>query len=402
MSPQASVLDRVAAALHGERAHVRVAVLADMLEEGWPSMDLVADCLVRELATDAALGVHPVLVRPPLVRVSRPWRRGGEVPTRDRVLNRFWLYRRALSAVGRADLFHIVDHSYAHLASHCAPGPALVTCHDIDAFADYLGTPGQTSGLPSFLVRRLVAGLRAAALVVCPSESTAAALVDRGLVPRTRLAVVPNGVDVSPVPTATAVALTRDLLGEREELFLLHVGSTIPRKRLDILLRVFANVAGAIPDVKLVRVGGPMTPAQAELARTLGIWDRIVELPPLSRETLAAVYGRAALLLATSEREGFGLPLAEALAAGVPVIASDLPVFREVAGDAATYVPLERTDLWGQAILDAIAERADCRESWRRRQAAARSRGARFSWASYARQMAVLYREVLARNGTTA
>jgi glycosyltransferase involved in cell wall biosynthesis len=274
-----------------------------------------------------------------------------------------------------------------------------VTCHDIDAFAEYLGVPNQSSGLPAFLVKRLVAGLQASGLVVCPSESTATALVESGLIARTRVRVVPNGVDISPVPPARTAELTRDLLGVHRGPYLLHVGSTIPRKRLDILLHAFAGVARSVPDARLVRVGGPLTAPQAELARRLGVSEHVLELPRLDRETLTAVYSRAALLLATSEREGFGLPVAEALAGGTPVVATDLPVFREVAGDAATYVPLERTDLWVQYILDALAERSEQPDSWGRRQYEARRRGMRFSWSSYARQMAALYREVLAANG---
>ena len=63
--------------------------------------------------------------------------------------------------------------------------------------------------------------------------------------------------------------------------------------------------------------------------------DAIVVLPFVDRATLAAVYRRAALALLPSEREGFGLPLVEALACGTPVVASDIPVLREVGGDAA-------------------------------------------------------------------
>jgi glycosyltransferase involved in cell wall biosynthesis len=396
--PQASVLERPAA-VYPPSEPLRVAVIADMLEEGWASMDLVADSLVRELVANAPLGIDPALVRPRLVRMTRPWRRGGDVPTRDRVFNRFWLYRRALLSVRRADLFHIVDHSYAHLASHCPRGRAIVTCHDIDAFAEYLGVPGQTTGLPAFLVKRLVAGLQASKLVVCPSESTASALVKSGLIARTRLTVVPNGVDVAPIGPARSLELTRDLLGEGDGPYLLHVGSTIPRKRLDILLEAFAGVVRSVPTARLIRVGGRLTAYQADLTRLLGISEHVIELPRLDRETLKAVYSRAAVLLATSEREGFGLPVVEALAVGTPVIATDLPVFREVASDAAMYVPLERTDLWVRCILDAIAERSDRPESWRRRQFEARRRGMCFSWSSYAARMATLYREVLAVNG---
>ena len=99
-----------------------------MLEEGWPSMDLVADVLVRELPRQHGVPVTPRLVRPRLVPVIRRVRRARTAAgsTADRVFNRFWLYRRALLGLARrCDVFHVVDHSYAHLALAVPPaGPS--------------------------------------------------------------------------------------------------------------------------------------------------------------------------------------------------------------------------------------------------------------------------------------
>lgn len=374
---------------------LRVAILADMLEERWPSMDLVAESLMRELGSQPALAVTPALIRPRLVPVTRPWQStGAPVPTRDRVFNRFWLYRRALRASRDADVFHVVDHSYAHLATHLPSAHTVVTCHDTDAFESRDG-----AGLPAFLVRRLVRGLSVAAMVTCPSQSTADALAQTGLVPQSRLAVVPNGVDVAPLGRDRSRQLTHALLGDGDRgCDLLHVGSTIRRKRLDVLLEVFARVLARFASARLIRVGGPFTEAQEQLARRLGVRDRIVVLPPLARETLAAVYSRATLLLATSEREGFGLPVAEALAAGCPVIATDLPVFREVAASAATYVPLDRLDRWTDAVAAHLTERYEDPDRWAERRQQARRRGSSFSWTRCASEMAAVYRRVLARS----
>ena len=396
MPSQVEAVERVPPRGGVAPANARVAVLADMLEEQWPSMDLVADSLVRELRRQPELGIEPMVVRPTLVRVSAPWRGAhAPVPTTDRVLNRFWLYRRALPRSADADLFHIVDHSYAHLANHLPPGRAVVTCHDTDAFAGHVASSAGT-GLPAFLVRRLVAGLRRAALVACPSESTAESLAASGLVPRSRLVVVRNGVDIRPVTLPRAVEMTRHLLGaETNAGDLLNVGSAIPRKRLDVLIELFAGVLRERPEARLVRVGGPFTDEQERLAKQLGVRHHIRVLPPLDRETLAAVYSRCALLVSTSEREGFGLPVAEALAAGTPVIVSDLPVFREVAGAAATYVPPGNSRAWTAQVANLLSERQDHPDAWSRRQATARARGAMFSWARYAREMAAVYRRAL-------
>ena len=81
-----------------------------------------------------------------------------------------------------------------------------------------------------------------------------------------------------------------------------------------------------------MRVGGPFTAAQQAQVRELGLGDAIVVLPLLDRSTLAAVYRRCALVLMPSEREGFGLPVLEALACGTPVVASDSPRCARSAG----------------------------------------------------------------------
>jgi glycosyltransferase involved in cell wall biosynthesis len=359
-----------------------------MREEAWPSMDLVADMLVAHLQHPPR-AVAPRLVRPHLVDV--PFRTGRPT-TRVRVLNRFWLYRRALVGLGAdSDVFHILDHSYAHLALDLRPERTVITCHDVDAFTD---APGD-GGLPGFLQSRLVQGMRRAAVVTCDSRVTRDALLDLSLVPGERTVVVPNGVDECALPDQTLREHADRLLGPSCGIEMLHVGSTIPRKRVDVLLRVFAAVRAERPDVRLIRVGGPFTPDQQALADRLGVSGGLVVMPPLARDELHALYRRAAIVISTSEREGFGLPVAEALAAGTPVVISDIPIFREVAGDVAEFVPLEDVDAWKRAVLGLIDEREREVERWRQRQSRTRARGREFSWATYASRMAEVYREIV-------
>jgi glycosyltransferase involved in cell wall biosynthesis len=375
---------------------LRVAVLADMLEEHWPSMDLVAESLTRELAADPGLCVQPTLIRPRLLPSIGRWRQSGAVPpTLARVLNRFWLYRRALHPARSMDVCHVVDHSYGHLALVLPHARTVVTCHDIDAFDQHAASNGNSTGLPDFLVRRLSAGLARAARVVCPSQATASALVERQLVAADRVAVVPNGVDLPEILPTAIESTTASWLGPIGTFTdLLHVGSTVPRKRIDLLLQVFAEVLAQWPSARLVRVGGTLTPAQRALSERLGIQGRIVELPAIDRETLAAVYRRATLLLSVSEREGFGLPVAEALAAGTPVVATDMPVFREVGGGAASYARLGDTADWVHTITALLREAAGQPEAWRQRKLIATRRGSAFSWRRYACEMTDIYRSV--------
>jgi glycosyltransferase involved in cell wall biosynthesis len=171
------------------------------------------------------------------------------------------------------------------------------------------------------------------------------------------------------------------------------VGSTTARKRLDVVLRVFAAARARYPDLRLIRVGGRLTHQQSELAQALGIRDAIVELPFLDSCTLAGLYRRAALVLCLSEAEGFGLSLLESMACGTPVVASDIAALREIGDGAADYAPVGDVDQCLGAVLRLLRERClDPERSARRRQACI-DRAANFSWRRNAARTAELYRD---------
>ena len=381
----------------------RVGIVADLLEEGWPSMDLMAEMLMAELERPDRAGIEPVLLRPgfaprltPLVRRSN-----GRPPlTIDRIAHRYWDYPRWLRREARADVYHIVDHSYAHLASDLPEGRVVVTCHDTDAFRTLFLPDRRESSLPRVFVSRVLRGLRRAAMVVCDSEATRAELEQHALVPPARMVVVPIGVhpSCSATPDATADREAVALIGPPAGLELLHVGSTIPRKRVDTLLDVFAAVAAQRTDIRLLRVGGPFTAEQEARIDALGVRPRIEVLPFIERSVLAALYRRAALVLLPSEREGFGLPVIEALACGTPIVASDLPVLREVGGSAAEYCPVGDVDTWTARALALLDERERDRPRWETRRQAGIARAGQFSWHHCAEQMRAIYGR-LAGNG---
>jgi glycosyltransferase involved in cell wall biosynthesis len=364
-----------------------------MLEEGWPSMDLVAEMLLTHLGRPGG-AFQPVLLRAGLhQRLGRFFSSNGQPPTIDRIINRFYDYPRWLRArTSAADVFHLLDHSYAHLVDELPRGRVVVTCHDTDAFRGLLNGSSE-SKLPLRLARRVLAGLRRADVVSCVSETTRRELVTLGLVPAEKTEVVANGVhpSCSPSPDPAADAAATVLLEPERGPLLLHVGSTIARKRIDVLLRVLRDVAADRPNVRLVRVGGEFTAAQRHLASDLAVAGRIVVLPFLDRAVLAAVYRRASLVLLPSEREGFGLPLIESMACGTPVVASDIDVFREVGGEAASYAPLGDIGAWRRTVVDLLDEQSGKPLQWNGRRATALARASKYSWASYARQMETLY-----------
>jgi glycosyltransferase involved in cell wall biosynthesis len=381
---------------------LRVAVIADFLEENWPSMDLVADMLLDHLRREYGAAVEATLVRPAMPRrlTRLPFVR-GKMSVLDRAVARQWDYPRRLRPLASGfDLYHIVDHTYAHLVHELPADRSIVTCHDVDAFRSVLQPEDERRSLPfRWMSARILDGLKKAAHVPCDSDATREALIRLASFPEDRLSVIPNGAETGGSPEADPATdfEAGRLLGRRHGIELLHVGSTIDRKRIDVLLRVFAAVHAVRRDSRLVRVGGPFTGAQRAMARDLGVADAIEVLPFVDRATLAAVYRRAALTLLPSEREGFGLPLVESLACGTPIVATDIPVLRELGGDAVAYAPLADVDGWRDVVLALLQERESSPSRWRARQAAGVSRAAEFSWSHYARRIVELYETVAGR-----
>lgn len=384
-------------------ALVRLGLVCDLREELWPSMDLMAERLEHHLRLDHGDAIEVESLCPPFT--SRFSRAAGDlrgpVRTVDRLLNRYLDYPRQLLSgrvADRFDLFHIVDHSYAHLVEVLPAGRVVVTCHDLDAFQATLAPMRHPNPVLRALARRTLRGLRAAARVVCDSEVVRSQLLAHRLVSPDRIAVIPLGVHPtrSPAPDAAADAAAGELLGPLDPttVELLHVGSTIPRKRVDRLLRVFAAVAAREPGARLVRVGGPFTRAQEELANSLGIGDRVRTLPFLTHPMLSAVYRRAALVLLTSDSEGFGLPVVEALGSGTPVVASDLPVLREVGGAAVSYCHGDDLDDWARTVIGLLHERGHGEDDWRARREAGLRHAASFSWRTCANRLVDLYQEI--------
>ena len=386
---------------------IRLAVLCDMVEEGWRSMDLFAEMILDRLGAEHPAEVAATRVCPPLrPRLSRraPGRLRGTAWNADRLLNRSWDYPRVAGRLGRGggfDLFHVVDHTYAQLVHALPRDRTVVTCHDLDAFRCLL-EPAREPRPRWFraMAGRILGGMQEAAMVACDSEATYRAIRAHDLIPEARLRVVPAGTspEFGPDPDPAADLEAGRIVGPVDPggpPELLHVGSTIPRKRIDILLEVFSEIRRARPGTRLVRVGGPFTVEQRDRAMALGLDGAIVEAPPLDRATIAGLYRRADLVLQPSDAEGFGLPVAEALACGASVLASDIEALRESGGEAASFRPVGDVPAWAAAALALIDGRRARSDAWRSRREAGFAQAARFSWSSHVEALVGTYREVL-------
>src|SRR5215472_12118173 len=376
---------------------LKVAIVADYAEEGWASMDLVAEMLASRLASMHRDAIEARLIRPRFVRPFTRFgslRRSKSLFNAERAFNRYLLYPLWLRQQrGKFTLFHIVDHSYSHLANHLPGDRTIITCHDLDAFRAILTPSRGSRAAPRAIASRVLKGFRRAAMVTCVSRATREAIVGSGLRSPLTTAVIANGVDsvMSPEPDSQADREAENVLGPREPSApeIVHVGSTEPRKRIKTLLQVFAGIGRRFPSARLIRVGGGLLPEHWRTADALGIKDRIVVVPFLERRVLASVYRRAAVVLMPSEAEGFALPVVEAMACGRPVVASDLPVLRETGGDAASYCAVDDVTSWIQTVFALLAGLDDCNQV-RARTAWA----ARFSWDTYCARTVEIYRAV--------
>ncbi len=390
MSAQANPTDVLENTTQTQALPLRVAVICDFLEEDWPSMDLVGNMLFDQLQyCDSA---SPQRIRPGMKF------RGPKPHKSARLYARFVQYPRALRKIAADfDLFHIVDHSYAHLVHELPSGRAVVTCHDLDTFRCLLDPDREPRSFAfRSMTRRILSGLQAAAHVTCDTAATRDAIIRHGLLSQDKLTVVHNGVhpELSPHPDAAADKEIAQRLGRKPGscLELLHVGSTIARKRIDVLLHVFAEVRKARPGARLLRVGSRLTPQQQSLATVLGVYEHIDFLERLDVHLLAACYRRADVLLQPSEAEGFGLPVIEGLACGTPVVTSDIPALREVGGDAAVYCGVANISSWTAAVLSVLAADDATRTVTR---LCALQQASQFTWDSYGRKMLEIYRQVL-------
>ena len=296
-----------------------------------------------------------------------------------------WLARAGLDLV----------HYPAHDGPLVGRTPAVVTIHDLSWLAD----PG-LHRRRRVLRARLVLGrlARRAAAVIVPSEATAAAVLTHLGIRRERIHVTPlapasafRPVDVGAARTATA------RLDVPAGTFL-FVGTIEPRKNLAAVLDALAILRRSERAARLVVVGDPgwVVSLPAEVRRR-GLGSAVTWLRGISDPDLAAIMSSAAALVAPSLDEGFGLPVVEAMAVGLPVITSEASAQAEIAGDAALTVDPRDPGAIASAMRtlhDDAAMAADLR-------ARGLARAATFSWTRTARETLAVYHSVVNGAGGT-
>ncbi len=267
-----------------------------------------------------------------------------------------------------------------HETNHAAPrfrGPVVLTIHDLSTL---LHPETQEKARVRHFARALLARARDAERIIVPTEAIGREVVEHLFVEPERVRRIHHGIDARFTPAQSP-----------QSGLLLYVGALDPRKGLLTLLDAYDALPARLARAHPLVLAGPDDRASPELRRRLcARRDGSVILSGyLSDQALLALYRGAAALCLPSLYEGFGLPLAEALACGLPAIASDDPALLEVSAGAALHFP--RGD--AQALSLALARVLE--DPALRDELAGRGpqRAREFSWARCAQEHLAVYRE---------
>jgi phosphatidyl-myo-inositol alpha-mannosyltransferase len=235
--------------------------------------------------------------------------------------------RRIMAAAADLDLLHVHEPlmPFASLLSIHAGPPVVATFH---------AAPGRTGRLAYRLTRPFLSRLLGNTRMVTAVSHAAAEVLPDGLEAR----IIPNGLDVASMRVQVA----------RESAKVAFLGRDEPRKGLDILLHAWERVEIARPGMQLVVMG-----AQRDSAGP--VWMGRVD-----EATKAMVLSSSSIYVAPQTGgESFGIVLLEAMAAGAAVVASDLPPFRDLAGDAARFFPVGDSVALAGAVIDLLGDAAE-------------------------------------------
>ena len=307
-----------------------------------------------------------------------------------RVLNSLWQKRRRPTL----DFFFRTGLDLTHSATPLilpTRGKKVITVHDI-FFMDFPDQAGEEAGKVFF--RLAAASFRDADGIVTSSMVTSVELVSRFALDEKKVRIIPPGLDsrfLQEVPAAELEA-TR----ERYSLppsFLLFVGAQVPRKNLVRFVEALKIVHLHGLQIPLVLVGpeGEESEAIREKAEKLGIGPWVMTTGYLQERDIRNAYRLAAAFVLPSLCEGFGMPLVEAMASGLPVVASQISAIPEVCRDAAVYFQPENPESMAEKVVS-ILEDEDLRK---RLIARGKERAREFSWKKAAAETLAFYESVM-------
>ena len=296
--------------------------------------------------------------------------------------NRFaWAFAE-LFMVGRAARRHRADliHAPATLGPWRSRVPAIYTMHDMLYFRapELMATPFYTK--PVQWMEQRAAGN--ASLILTVSRDAAADITRYLRYPADRVLAIHSAGTLDPRVPATTVAREPDLF--------LAVGNRLPHKNFAGIVRAIAALPPA-ERPRLVVTGSRGDDPLRPLVEELGVEPWVDLRSWVPDDELADLYSRATALIVANFVDGFGLPILDAMLVGLPVLVSDIAVYREVAGDVAGY--FDPTDIHSIA---AALRRAVTDPAWLGDLATrGRAHAAQFSWTATATETLAAFQRVL-------
>ncbi|HBI16255.1 MAG TPA: glycosyltransferase family 1 protein [Desulfobulbaceae bacterium] len=292
------------------------------------------------------------------------------------------------SVAGEVDLVHATDHLIPSLGNV----PVVATLMDAIPLAHPEWVPSSFRKIKNSLWRRSVHWAR---WVVTISAHARQELVKWFKLREDRISVIPLGVDRRwfVVPSNVDIERVNRHYG-LPRCFFLFVGTLQPRKNILGLIAAHRMLPRAMRnDFPLLVIGRPGRGGLQTVRALAGNEDQTLRWLQYVPDTdLVPLVRRASAMVFPSFYEGFGLPILEAFAAGVPVVASNLSALPEVAGDAAWLVDPTRADALAEAMQSVVLEAATADELRRR----GRARALQFTWEKTAAETAKVYHQVLA------
>lgn len=263
-------------------------------------------------------------------------------------IDKFILFPRQLKRFLRSNpnaRFLVADHSNAYYAKFLPRDKTVVTCHDVLAIEGALGDPEAfcpASKTGVFFQKWILSSLKDAPSLAFVSKHTEMSYLKLPGQehPEQQRTVIPNGIN-QPLQK-----LNQPIIEERlktldptlfESPYILHVGSSLPRKNREAVMKAFAEWAALNPgeERKLVFVGKPLSTTEQKAADELKITSNLNVYSGVSSETLEAAYNGAFAFCFPSFSEGFGWPIIEAQSCGTPAIVGNRSCLPEVAGENA-------------------------------------------------------------------
>ena len=262
-----------------------------------------------------------------LAATDMSWFPGRVIDSGISGLNRLLWARGELMTVNRAarQLGADLIHSPSNLGPVRSKVPVILTLHDMVSFRHPEWVPARASG--GFLRWMIRGAALNARRIMTDSEAARFDIHDILGIPEDRIAVVLLAGSTGVIPAGT----------ERRPDLLFSPGNRMPHKGMLTLLSALSLIPAARRPTLAVTASTATDPLRAQAAE-LGVSDYVEFNGWISRSQLDRLYGETTIVVLPTRFEGFGLPMLEAMSHGAPVVCSDLPVLREVGGDAAVYV----------------------------------------------------------------